>query len=377
MPELVIDLDKIHHNAKTLVMRLGAHDISVTGVTKAFCGAPQLAKVLLRAGVTSLGDSRIENIERLREAGIDATITLIRSPMISQVDRVVAAADISLNTEPAVIRALSVAARKANKQHGIILMVELGDLREGIMPCDIENILQSLRRLPNINIIGLGTNLACRSGISPDDDNMASLSALAEHIDAGDAGGAGAGPFMPPLSVISGGNSSNLDWFFAGGTVGRINNLRLGEAILLGREPLHRQPIPGLHTDAIRLIAEVIESRTKPSKPWGTAAQTAFGTPAAIQDTGDIFQSILAIGQQDVDPDGLRPPHGTKILGASSDHLVLDTGERPVPVGAEITFLPDYAALLRCMTSPYVDTTYIGKAATLRSTFKPVPVFEG
>ncbi len=371
MPGIEIDLDKIFHNAKTLVTRLKAHGISVTGITKACCGSPQLAKVLLRAGVTSLGDSRIENIERLREAGINATITLIRSPMISQVDRVVAAADISLNTEPDVIRALSDAAQKARKRHGIILMVELGDLREGVMPCDVEKTVQSLRKLPNITFLGLGANLACRNGVSPDNRNMAKLSVLADHIDAT------AGAFAAPMSVVSGGNSSNLNWVFAGGKMGRINNLRLGEAILLGCEPLHRQAITGLHTDAIRLITEVIESKTKPSKPWGTLAQTAFGTPLLPRDEGDIFQSILAIGQQDVDPDGLYPPMGIKILGASSDHLVLNTGDTKAPVGSEISFRPDYAALLRCMTSPYIDKTYIGKAIAPRIIPQPVSAFLG
>lgn len=357
-PRIEIDLDKIFHNAKTLVSRLKTHSISVTGVTKACCGAPQLARVLARAGVVSLGDSRIENIERMRKAGINTPITLIRAPMISQVDRVIAVADISLNTEPDVIRALSVAARKAGKQHGVILMVELGDLREGLMPCDVGTAVQIVRQLPNVTFIGLGANLACRNGISPDNDNMGKLSDLATQIDGK------ADTSFRPMSVVSGGNSSNLDWVFSGGDIGRISNLRLGEALLLGCDPLHRRPIRGLYTDAIRLTAEVIESKIKPSKPWGIIAQTTFGPSSIAQNDGDIFQAILAIGQQDVDPSGLRPPDDIKILGASSDHLVLDTGTTQVRVGSEISFLPDYSALLRCMTSPYVDKAYIGKVET-------------
>lgn len=363
-----IDLDKIFYNARTLVTRLKTHGISVTGVTKACCGAPQLAKVLLRAGVTSLGDSRIENIERMRKAGITAPITLIRSPMISQVDRVVAAVDTSLNTEPDVIRALSGAAQNARKQHGIILMVELGDLREGLMPCDIEETVRAVCALPNINFMGLGANLACRNGISPDNDNMGKLSAMANRIDSTiDA--------IDLISIVSGGNSSNLGWALSDCGIGRINNLRLGEAILLGCEPLHRQPILGLHTDAICVTAEVIESKTKPSKPWGTMAQTTFGSPLVTEDDGDIFQAILAIGQQDVDPSGLCPPRGIKILGASSDHLVLNTGNTKVQVGSAISFKPDYSALLRCMTSPYVDKTYIGEVQTTLTIQQPAFAF--
>jgi hypothetical protein len=42
----------------------------------------------------------------------------------------------------------------------------------------------------------------------------------------------------------------------------RVNNLRLGESILLGREPLHRQPIEGLYTDAIALISKSSSRRS-------------------------------------------------------------------------------------------------------------------
>jgi predicted amino acid racemase len=174
---------------------------------------------------------------------------------------------------------------------------------------------------------------------------MAELSALADAIEA---------TFGIVLAVVSGGNSSNLQWALSGADAGRINNLRLGESMLLGRETLHRRPIEGLHTDAITLVAEVIESKVKPSQPWGEIAQAAFGEEPPAQDRGDIWQAILAIGRQDIDPGGLRPPPGIAILAASSDHLVTHSGCRRVPVGAEIGFQLDYSALVRSMTSPFV-----------------------
>jgi predicted amino acid racemase len=130
----------------------------------------------------------------------------------------------------------------------------------------------------------------------------------------------------------------------------------LGEALLLGCEPLHRQAIKGLHTDAITLFAEVIESKQKPSKPWGDLAQSAFGVVPQGNDTGRITQSILGIGRQDIDPAGLISPPGIVILGASSDHLIVDSGNYhdELTVGTEIPFQLNYSALLRAMTSPYV-----------------------
>ena len=343
-PRLEINLDKLQHNANILVERLGTRGITVTAVTKAFLGNPVIAAALLGAGVSSLGDSRIENIKTLHSANVEASMSLIRSPMPSQIDQVVAFTDVSFNTELEVIRMLSSAAVKADKFHGIVLMVELGDLREGILPVDLKNIVPEVLRLPNIQLKGIGANLACRCGVAPDISNMSELSALADYIE---------DCFELKLEIVSGGNSGNLAWALSDTDTGRINDLRLGESILLGCETLHRDPIEGLYTDAITLVAEVIESKRKPSKPWGTLLQNAFGEQHVAIDRGDIYQTILAIGQQDIDPDGLQPPEGIEILGASSDHLIVDAGKRLLP-GSEIRFTPNYSALVRAMTSPYV-----------------------
>jgi predicted amino acid racemase len=344
-PRLNVDLHKLQHNARTLVQRLGERGITVTGVTKAILGSPEIANVLLQAGIQGLGDSRIENVETLRHAHISASITLIRSPMLSQVERIVRHADVSFNTEFEVISKLSAAAQKAHRTHGVVLMIELGDLREGIMPGDVNSVVQRLLRLPNIEFKGIGCNLACLSGVSPDAKNMAELSRMADSIDAS---------FGTKLSIVSGGNSGNMQWALSDADTMRVNNLRLGESLLLGREALQRLPIDGLYTDAFTLTAEVIEAKVKPTLPWGDIAENAFGEIPCIQDRGPISQLILAIGRQDVDPDGLTPPPGIEIIGTSSDHLVLDAGQKHFRVGDEVTFQMNYSALLRAMTSPFV-----------------------
>jgi len=345
-PRLEIDLTKLQHNTGYLVEKLSTSGISVTGVTKAFLASPEIAKTLIESGVSALGDSRIENIEKMRHAGIVASMTLIRSPMMSQVARVVRYADISFNTEIDIIRNLSNCASKAGVTHGIVLMVEMGDLREGIMLGDIIETVYDVLSLPNIKLCGIGTNLACRSGVSPDERNMAELSDLADAIDA---------RFGITLDTVSGGNSGNIEWALSGVNTGRINELRLGEALLLGREPLQRQAIDDLHTDAFTLVAEVIESKIKPSRPWGKLEQNAFGEQSSLsEDDFDIAQTILAIGLQDTDLTGLRAPTGIEIIGGSSDHLIVNSGSR-LPIGCEIRFQPNYSALVRAMTSPFVE----------------------
>ncbi|CAN5498183.1 N/A [soil metagenome] len=342
---ITIDLDKVERNTRTLVDRLGSTGIQVTGITKAVLGSPGVGAAMLRGGVCGLGDSRVSNLVRL--AGLDRSQvrTLIRSPMVSQVARVVDLADVSLNTEAAVLAALNQAASQQNRMHGVVLMVELGDLREGIALNDVPEAVRAVLSHSSLRLVGLGANLACQNGVVPDDQNMGILTGLADDIEA---------LHGISLDVVSGGNSANLNWALHTHDVGRIDNLRIGEAILLGVDPLHRTPIPGLHTDAFTLTAEVIEVAMKPAQPWGDRAQAAFGVAPVRTGGRAVHQAILALGRQDVDPDGLRPPEGITILGMSSDHLVVDLGDHPAVVGDEIEFGLAYGALVRAMTSPFV-----------------------
>lgn len=346
-PRIEIDLDRIEHNTRVLVDRLAARDVQVTAVTKAVLGSPGVAAAMLRGGATGLGDSRLPNLARM--VGLDAATprTLIRSPMPSQVDHVVGTATVSLNTEAKVVTALDAAAARVRRRHGIILMVELGDLREGIAVEDVGAAVRVVLESPSLRLLGLGGNLACQNGVVPDDTNMGVLSRLVEEVEA---------RHQITLATVSGGNSASLDWALTTARLGRTNDLRVGEAILLGTEPLHRTPIPGLHTDAFTLTAEIIEIAVKPARPWGTRAQAAFGEAPLRTGTGSVRQAIVALGRQDVDLDGLVAPAGITILGMSSDHLVLDIGDHPVTVGDELAFAVTYGALVRAMTSPFVAT---------------------
>ncbi len=341
---LEVDLAKIGDNARELVERCASRNISVTAVTKAMLGDPDLGRVLCDAGAGVLGDARIENIERMRDAGIDTPMLLLRSPMLSQVDRVVRAGVMTANTETLVLSALAQAARRAGRVHDVMLMVELGDLREGVMPDQLSETARHVLGLSHLHLRGIGANLACRSGIEPSSENMGELSAIVQSLET---------ELGIEIEIVSGGNSANLEWVLGPTQPGRVNNLRLGEAVLLGREPLHRRPISGLHTDAVTLVAEVIESQHKPTKPWGRQSQNSFGETPEIEDRGTVWQTILAVGRQDTDTDDLQAPDGVDILGASSDHLVTETRDRMKP-GTELRFEPGYSGLLRAMTSPFV-----------------------
>ncbi len=327
-------------------MQLAAHGITVMGVSKASLGLPELVRTWAAAGIESIGEPRIETIEALRAAGITLPMLLIRSPMLSQVERVVAQASGSCNSEPLVLQALAAAARQQGLRHGVLLMVELGDLREGILPAELEAVAQLTLEQPALKLLGIGTNLGCQHGIAADPRNMAELSALATALER---------RFGLRLEIVSGGNSSNLPWLAAGHSPGRVNHLRLGEALLLGREPLGRSALPGLHTGAFTLVAEIIEAKVKPGQPWGERGQTSFAAVAtpARRPGSPRQRALLALGVQDVDPAGLSAPAGVRVVGASSDHLVVEA-DRPLAVGEELRFGLDYSALLRAMTSPFI-----------------------
>ena len=345
-PRIEINLEKLAHNTKALIELYGSKGIHITAVTKVVRGNPDIARTLVKSGIDTLADSRIENIKRMHNAGVQAQFLLTRTPALSQAKAVVKYADISLNTEISVIERLSTFAVEYDKPHKIILMVELGDLREGFMPSDLDGIVKQVLDMEGIILAGIGSNLTCFGGVQPDDENLGILSSLATDLE---------NKFNIKLEYISGGNSGSYNWFMSTQDVGRINHLRVGESIYLGCETLSRKPIPGLHSDAMILVSEVIESKIKPSLPYGTIAQDAFGNIPKFVDQGLMSRAILSLGLQDVQVSGLTPRSDVEILGASSDHIIVNAKKENLRVGDELEFDLNYAALLSAMSSRYVN----------------------
>lgn len=347
-PYLTINPDKIEHNARTLVALCQQNGIDVTGVTKGVCGYPDVARAMLRGGVSSISDSRLENIHRLKTADIDTYYILLRLPPLSAAEEVVTSVDCSVNSELVVLEALSQAATKLGKVHDVMLMVDLGDLREGIWPSDVIPLAQQAITLPGIRIKGIGANLACFGGVMPSADNMNQLHKLARNIEQ---------RFDVKLEWISGINSSGLEMIASGSMLASINHARIGEAILLGRETIHHSPWPNTYQDAFVLHAEVLELKTKPSVPIGERGEDAFGQRTEFEDRGEIPRALLNIGREDVEVDGIVPlDPGIRIIGASSGYFVVDVSAAAdsVSVGDELAFSLNYGALVTAMTSEYI-----------------------
>jgi predicted amino acid racemase len=197
--------------------------------------------------------------------------------------------------------------------------------------------------VPGVALKGIAANFACMENVAPTAGDMALLSRVADNVEGA------CGPFV---ELVSGGGSANLPWALGEGSTGRVNNLRLGEAILLGTDPVTGHPISGLHTDAFALYAEVIETRNKPSAIPPASTAPELGILRLVRNNDRQARTILAVGQQDTETSGLTFPSGIMFIGATSDHTVVGTTKSAVSVGSEMKMGMNYSALMRAMSSP-------------------------
>lgn len=352
-PRLEIHPDRITANARSVIDLCHRHGAQVAAVTKVACAHPAVAHALVAGGADMIADSRIGNLQSMADTGIDRPFMLLRIATPSQVADVVRCADISLNSNIDTIRMLSEAAVSHGRRHRVVVMVDVGDLREGVWPDRAVETVRGAAGLPGVEVAGLGCNLACFGGVIPTRENMRAL------IDVRDRCREATGL---ELGLLSGGNSANLPLLASGGMPPEINHFRIGEAIILGRNVIDRSPWPGTRQDTVRLVAEVVEVVRKPSMPIGKRGQDAFGETPEFKDRGLRLRAICNVGRQDVVVDGIESEvPGVSVLGGSSDHLILDVEESAVPVkvGDELGFWPGYGALLALYTSHYVQKVVI------------------
>ncbi|AKA67251.1 ornithine racemase Orr [Clostridium scatologenes] len=354
-PCVEIDLCKITHNAKTILSMCSKKGIEVVGVTKVFCAELSIVQAMLKGGIKHFGDSRIQNLINMKD--IHCKKTLLRISMESEAEEVVKYSDISLNSELQTIKVLAEAAKSANKVHNIILMVDVGDLREGVLVKDVIGTVRKILELSNINLIGLGTNVTCYGGVLPDENNLGKLIELKKDIKK---------IFDIELPIISGGNSSSLYMVMNNTIPKEINQLRVGEAIALGKETAFGESIANCYDDAFILKGEIVEVKEKPTLPTGEIGRDAFGEKPHFKDMGIRKRAIVAVGRQDIKVDGLIPlDKNISIFGASSDHLILDITDssRELEVGDIVNFRMDYGCVLAAMTSQYVKKYYAKELA--------------
>ncbi|MGX6977757.1 ornithine racemase Orr [Vagococcus elongatus] len=349
-PKVRINTEKLSENLEYMSHKLKAGGLSFTAVTKVFSAHPEMMEIFEKCeGIEYFGDSRIINLKSYKES--KKKKILIRICMPSEVEDVVKYADISFHSEMKTVILMNDFASKINKKHQILLMIDLGDLREGFYyEEDLMAAVKQIKKLSHIQIIGIGVNLTCYGAVIPEEKNLEKLLYYKTKIEE---------ILGYRLDMISGGNSSSLYLLDdeSQNIPEGINNLRIGEALVLGKETAFGKALPGMNQDVFELTAELIEVKEKPSLPTGKIGMDAFGHSPTFEDKGIMLRGIVALGKQDVSETAISPKdQAIEILGASSDHLILDLthSDTNYQVGDKIAFKLDYGSLLSCFTSKYV-----------------------
>jgi len=363
-PKLEINIRKLEYNARVEVETLKKYGITVMGVNKVFNGCPETAAAIIRGGINTVAESRIENLKKLRHLPCEKC--LLRSPGFSEIEDVVRYADMSLNSEIEIIRALSREAVRQNKVHQVLLMIDMGDLREGIWFENreaIESTIIEIIELPNIEIYGLGTNFNCYGTVLPTAANNKKFLEIACSLEE---------KLQIKFKYLSGGNCTSYHLIDKGLWIEEINHLRIGGLHQFGIEYVDMKYLDEYYhssmavqkavSDLYVLKAEIIELNSKPTVPVGELGVDAFLQTKTFVDQGTRKRALLAIGRQDVPSENIWPvDQQIKILGQTSDHTIIDIEdcEKKYRLGDIIPFEIDYTALLAACNSPGIEKIFV------------------
>jgi predicted amino acid racemase len=359
MAELVIKSDKIIKNVEKLNHFLLKHKVQWSLIVKVLSGHREFLKKLLFHPVVkqlhSVGDSRISGLRVIKEINPNIVTMYVKPPAMDTIKSIVSYADISMNSSFRTIEALNNEAARQGKQHRVIIMIELGELREGILREKLVDFYKRVFELENIRIEGIGTNLGCMYGVQPTYDKLLQMSLYKQLIEA---------KFDTELPLISGGSSITLPLVGKSAMPKNINHLRIGETAFLGTSPFDNKKFRDLSVDAFEYLGNIIELEIKETYPDGILTDGNIGLTAESEqmEYDHSYRAILDFGILDVDVNELTPKDtNIRFAGTTSDMSVYDLG--PIQkdknckykVGDRVIFTPSYMAVARLMNSKFID----------------------
>ncbi|MGY4105011.1 alanine/ornithine racemase family PLP-dependent enzyme [Ignavigranum ruoffiae] len=356
-PRLLIDTKKLQSNIQTMMKVCQDYGIVVSGVVKGTNGIPEIIENFIQAGMKHLASSRLCQLERIKKMDSSVHTLALRIPMLSELDELIEVADCSLNSEIETLTALNELCQRKNKHHEVVLMNDLGDLREGFF--EQEELIQAAvyveNECPNLYLKGIGTNLGCYGSIEPDQENLGQLIENARIIEE---------QIGRSLDWISGGATTSVPLVLNKTMPKGINHLRIGDGIYLRDMELYFDyHFDQMHGDVFILEGEIIEIHNKPSHPIGTISVDAFGNRPVYEDIGRRDRALLAMGRQDIgDMTKLIPiDQNIVVKGGSSDHTIVDIteSEKNYKLGDTIKFTLQYENLLLASSSEYIYKQYI------------------
>ena len=352
MAYLKLYRDKLRHNYEFLQNLFKDHDIEWGVVTKLFCGNEAYIREVIDLGAREIHDSRVSNLKVIKSIDPEVQTVYIKPPPKKYIKEIVQYADVSFNTELSTIRLLSEEAVRQDRKHMVIIMIEMGDLREGVMREELIDFYGEIFKLPKIEVIGLGTNLNCLHGVMPSSDKLIQLALYKQIIEL---------KFNRKIRWVSGGTTVVLPLILRGDLPDSVNHFRIGEALYFGVDLFSGDIIDGMEPSVLELFTQVIEIHEKPLVPSGELAANPQGETMEIDEDlygKTAFRAILDIGYLDIQPDFLIPKSkDIEIVDASSDMLVVNVGqnERDLKVGDMVSFQLKYVGALGLMNSNYID----------------------
>lgn len=354
MAELLIRISDLRHNICFVQNLCAGNAVQLVVVAKGCNGFLPLLRLFHECGVKELAMSKVGDAIKA-EPFLSNPPMFLSVPAPQQADSIIRHFGSSLNSEFTTIQALGEAAKRNGRSHGVILMVDIGDRREGVIPEDLMPLVISILDLRNpfIKILGIGATLGCCCGTLPDRDNMEILVQLAEEMER--QGGI-------PVQSVSLGGSVILPWLESGTLPTRINQVRIGEAILLGNIPTIDKLHQGLSSRGFVLRGTVLEVKKRPSLPAGIQGKDVLGRKLSFVDRGPRLRCLVDFGLVDTYPRGLKSElAGLEFVNSNSDYTIFDITEvdphlRP---GETIDFTLNYQSLIRALHSQHLKITII------------------
>ena len=352
MAFVVLNKEKLSHNFTYLNKMFKKHDIEWAVVSKILCGNKEYIREVIDLGIKQICDSRVSNLKVIKNIDPHIETIYIKPPAKRSLKSIIRYADISINTEFTTIKLLNEESKKLNKTHKIIIMIEMGELREGVMGDDFIDFYESVFNLSNIEVVGIGTNLNCLYGVLPNQDKLIQLSLYEQLIEA---------KFNKNITYVSGGSSVTIPLIFKGLLPKSINHFRVGETLFLGTDVYNDSTIRNMEHNVFQLFAEIIELSEKPIVPSGEMGSNVEGAEYEFNDSDvgkNSFRAILDIGLLDVEVKHIQPKDNSiEIAGSSSDMIVLDIGKnaKNYKVGDLIEFQLDYMGTLSVLNSKYIE----------------------
>ncbi|MGM0376408.1 MAG: alanine racemase [Bacteroidota bacterium] len=356
MAFITLDRKKLKDNYNYLENLFHEHGIDWAIVTKMLCGNKAYLREVHNLGIGQMCDSRVSNLKAIKSIDPSIETIYIKPPPKRSIPSIVRYADISMNTTFETVRLLSEEARRQGKIHKIIIMVEMGELREGVMREEVVDFYSRVFEMPNIEVKGIGTNLSCLYGVLPNQDKLIQLSLYKQLIE---------NKFNKTIPYISGGSSVTIPLIHQGLLPAGINHFRVGETLFLGTNVYDGSPFEFMHNDVIRVYAEIIELFEKPMIPQGEMGHNVEGETFEFdQDKSHetSCRALIDLGLLDIEEKHLTSAHDSySLAGASSDMIVVNLGKNPdkLKVGDLLEFKTDYMGALRMLNSRYIDKRVI------------------